>query len=143
MDDRCRLKVVGCGASLELDFAPSTAVEDVVAHVARHLDVGPQHLKLVFRGKVVGGGTLDSAGVRDRTKLMCLHTELYHREKDALAAMADVRRRAAAVDGSSAAAEELRTQLLCGLDAVDVSTSDWLRAERKALIAQIMAPPPR
>lgn len=129
---RVLLKVGGCGLSFEIEFESSTTVATVLDVVAEKADVAPSHIKLLNRGKVLAGGTLEAAGVRDRTKLMLVHTPDYHRDAKALEQIRTIRQK---VDGDLN--DELLTQLLCQLDAVDVTASDWLRQRRKQVISHI------
>lgn len=76
-----RLRLAGCGQNLDLEFESSSSVGSVMDKAAAALGggVGRRHVKLVFRGKQLGGGnesmTLDAAGIRDRTKLILMHTK--------------------------------------------------------------------
>jgi len=132
------IKITGCGFSEEMELGGDSSVEGIVSYVAQVLKVGPQHIKLLFRGKLLCGSmSLSEFGIKDRTRLLVMHTAIYHREKEALDKLTDLRRQAEQIDQSTPNAEELYTQLLCKLDAVDVSSSDWLRAQRKEQIAAI------
>ena len=63
-------------------------------------------MKLLFRGKKLGDGnesvTLDAAGVRDRTKLMAMHTALYHKHAEAIKAMDALAAQRGAAPGAAA-----------------------------------------
>ena len=55
-----------------------------------------------------------------------------------VAAVAPTAARADAVaDPASAAGQEMLTQLLCEVDGVDAGGSEWLRAQRKALVKRL------
>mmetsp|Transcript_17707 Transcript_17707/g.55264 ORF Transcript_17707/g.55264 Transcript_17707/m.55264 type:complete len:155 (-) Transcript_17707:12-476(-) len=142
-----RLRVSGCGQNLDLEFESSTKVGAVLDAVAERAGGGltRRHVKLLFRGKQLGeGGTdtmsLESAGVRDRTKLMAMHTKEYHAEKSVIAALDEFSRQVDGIaDPTSVAGQEYLTQIICKLDGVDAQGSDFLRARRKALVKRIEA----
>ena len=134
-----RLKFKCGGEAFEMELASSTLIERVKELVAERLKRGPSHVKLINRGKVLTCGTLESTGLRDRTMLMVMPTADYHRDAASLEVLDRIRTEADAVTETGPAAHERLTQLLCKLDAVDVSHSDWLRQRRKATISYIEA----
>lgn len=128
---RIRLRVVGCGLKKDVEMFECDTVEKVAESCAAELGVGPHHIRLLFRGKILSGN-LVHAGVKDRTKIMAMYTADYHQESYALKKLGEIRHK---FEQSSAPHEEELTQLLCALDGVD--GGDWIRAERKALINRI------
>ena len=81
-----RLKVAGCGHSLDYELESSAKVGDVLDKTAAAMGVSRHHIKMLYRGKQIGNGnegvSLDAAGIRDRTKLMLMYTALYHEEAE-------------------------------------------------------------
>mmetsp|Transcript_278 Transcript_278/g.1084 ORF Transcript_278/g.1084 Transcript_278/m.1084 type:complete len:178 (-) Transcript_278:56-589(-) len=137
-----RLKVAGLGQSFEWDVEASTTVAALRARCATALGVGPEHVKLVVRGKTFTDAevALADAGLADRTRVMLLHTPAYHADSAAIEALRDLRHGVdelllGASASDAAAREERLTQILCKLDAVD--GGPWVRAERRAAIRRI------
>mmetsp|Transcript_8147 Transcript_8147/g.24369 ORF Transcript_8147/g.24369 Transcript_8147/m.24369 type:complete len:153 (+) Transcript_8147:269-727(+) len=140
-----RLRVSGCGKQLDVELESSASVGALLDRVGNELG-GLQrgHIKLLFRGKRLGEGnenvSLEAAGVRDRTKLMAMHTALYHKHGEAIKAMDALAAQFDAVDPADGKLrQEVATQVLCKLDGVETGGDDWLRARRKALIVRINA----
>ena len=139
-----RLKLTGCGQSLELEVENGETVGRLLDKCAEEMGngVSRRHVKLVARGKNLDESSaqlsLEAAGIRDRTKMMIMHTANYHAEKAGVAKLAELAARADAVaDPASAAGQEMLTQLLCEVDGVDAGGSEWLRAQRKALVKRL------
>ena len=139
-----RLKLTGCGQNLELEVENGETIGRVLDKVAEEMagGVSRRHVKLVARGKTLDESqaqlTLEAAGVRDRTKMMIMHTKPYHAEKAGMAQLAAISARADAVaDPASIAGQEMLTRLLCEVDGVDAGGSEWLRAQRKALVKRL------
>ena len=139
-----RLKLTGCGQNLELEVENGETIGRVLDKVAEEMagGVSRRHVKLVARGKTLDESqaqlTLEAAGVRDRTKMMIMHTKPYHAEKAGMAQLAAISARADAVaDPASIAGQERLTRLLCEVDGVDAGGSEWLRAQRKALVKRL------
>ena len=139
-----RLKLTGCGQNLELEVENGETIGRVLDKVAEEMagGVSRRHVKLVARGKTLDESqaqlTLEAAGVRDRTKMMNMHTKPYHAEKAGVAQLAAISARADAVaDPASIAGQEMLTRLLCEVDGVDAGGSEWLRAQRKALVKRL------
>ena len=139
-----RLKLTGCGQSLELEVENGETVGRLLDKCAEEMGNGVtrRHVKLVARGKNLDESSaqlsLEAAGIRDRTKMMIMHTQHFHAEKAGLQKLAELSARADAVaDPASAAGQEMLTQLLCEVDGVDAGGSEWLRAQRKALVKRL------
>ncbi|CAH0378329.1 unnamed protein product [Pelagomonas calceolata] len=166
-----RLKLTGCGQSLELEVENGETVGRLLDKCAEEMGggVSRRHVKLVARGKNLDESSaqlsLEAAGIRDRTsgarrpprglhasvssyaidatfpprrKMMIMHTAHYHAEKAGVQKLAELAARADAVaDPASAAGQEMLTQLLCEVDGVDAGGSEWLRAQRKALVKRL------
>ena len=139
-----RLKLTGCGQNLELEVENGETIGRVLDKLAEEMagGVSRRHVKLVARGKTLDESqaqlTLEAAGVRDRTKMMIMHTKPYHAEKAGVAQLAAISARADAVaDPASIAGQEMLTRLLCEVDGVDAGGSEWLRAQRKALVKRL------
>ena len=139
-----RLKLTGCGQSLELEVENGETVGRLLDKCAEEMGGGVtrRHVKLVARGKNLDESSaqlsLEAAGIRDRTKMMIMHTANYHAEKAGVQKLAELSARADAVaDPASAAGQEMLTQLLCEVDGVDAGGSEWLRAQRKALVKRL------
>ena len=139
-----RLKLTGCGQSLELEVENGETVGRLLDKCAEEMGggVSRRHVKLVARGKNLDESqaqlSLEAAGIRDRTKMMIMHTANYHAEKAGVQKLAELSARADAVaDPASAAGQEMLTQLLCEVDGVDAGGSEWLRAQRKALVKRL------
>ena len=120
-----RLKLTGCGQSLELEVENGETVGRLLDKCAEEMGggVSRRHVKLVARGKNLDESSaqlsLEAAGIRDRTKMMIMHTQHYHAEKAGVAKLAELSARADAVaDPASAAGQEMLTQLLCEVDGV-------------------------
>ena len=76
-----RLKLTGCGQSLELEVENGETVGRLLDKCAEEMGNGVtrRHVKLVARGKNLDESSaqlsLEAAGIRDRTKMMIMHTQ--------------------------------------------------------------------
>ena len=139
-----RLKLVGCGEKLDLECESSTTVAALMDKALFQFSIGGlsrHHIKLLYRGKQLGEGndqaSLESAGIRDRTKLILMHTKAYHEEKAGIAKLSALEAEIDALDPAKKGYDEFLTQMLCKLDGVDTAGSDFLRAKRKAAVVRI------
>ena len=98
-----RLKLTGCGQSLELEVENGETVGRLLDKCAEEMGggVSRRHVKLVARGKNLDESSaqlsLEAAGIRDRTKMMIMHTANYHAEKAGVQKLAELAARADAV----------------------------------------------
>ena len=90
-----RLKLTGCGQSLELEVENGETVGRLLDKCAEEMGggVSRRHVKLVARGKNLDESSaqlsLEAAGIRDRTKMMIMHTAHYHAEKAGVQKLAE------------------------------------------------------
>ena len=140
-----RLRIAGLGHSLPLEVdADTTTVGALKEIIETNTGLPPCYQRLLARGTKLDSAeseslSLKDAGVKDRTKIMLLHSAVYAQEKqgfEALAAIAsevdDLANKASTMDPKLMA--ELVTRLCCRLDEVDTAGSANLRARRKALL---------
>jgi hypothetical protein len=136
------LRITGLGHTLTLDHAASSTVESLKQEIAGRTGLPAVYQRLLARGHKLedNHATLDEAGVKNRTKVMLLHSALYAQEKDGWDALAVLAQElddlAAGPDTTAAAMSDLVTRLCCKLDAVDTMGSEHLRARRKQLLRQ-------
>lgn len=129
-----RLKVVGCGHSVEVAVPPEAPVSTIKAAVEASTGLPACYVRLLQRGKALDDdeATASACGVLDRTKLMLMHTPAYARDAVALEALSAIGKEIDALAAAPAQArEELATQLCCRLDAVEVGDSESLRTLRR------------
>ena len=142
-----RLRIAGLGHSLPLEVdADTTTVRDLKAMIENQTGLPPPYQRLLARGTQLDNSeseelSLKEAGVKDRTKIMLLHSALYAQEKEGFEALTglaheinDLEAKAPTLDPKHVA--ELVTQLCCRLDEVDTGGSTNLRTKRKALLHQ-------
>jgi hypothetical protein len=132
-----QLKVVGAGHTLELSVPDSATVGEIKAEIAAQTGLAPAYQKLLIRGKVFEDdkALAEDVGIVDRTKLMLMHSAAYAEDSAGAAAIASISQeidQLAAANHEPKIAEEVATQLLCRLDAVDVGQSGTLREMRRA-----------
>jgi hypothetical protein len=62
---------------------PGVSLLDLKTHIAGELDLVPEYLKLLHRGKVLApdDASLNKLGIRYGSKMMLMRTEEYHQDK--------------------------------------------------------------
>ncbi len=137
------LRVAGLGHTLTLDVEGSATVGELKRRVHQYTHLPVEYQRLLARGSKLEDNdcTLDDAGIKDRTKIMLMHSELYVKEKEGFESLSklseEIDELAAKKDSESPRAlQELVTKICCRLDQVDVKGSENLRAKRKALLTR-------
>lgn len=157
------IRVTGLGHKVTLKDLPasSTTVTDLRTKVYEATGLPPRFQKLIGPQKLninyysenddnhhdndtLGRRTLSDLGIKDRTKLMLLHSPIYQNEKDSYEILKQVEDEIMELERSIRSGEsskqkegfvsELVTRVCCRLDAIDVAGSKELRAHRKELI---------
>lgn len=138
------LRVTGLGHTLTIEVEPSTTTIGELKHCIEndtHLPL--EYQRLLARGSKLDDDatTLQDAGIKDRTKIMLLHSELYAKEKEGFEALLKISMEIDELATKQAAGslEEIRelvTRICCRLDDIDVKGSENLRAKRKALLTR-------
>ena len=136
------LRVTGLGHTLTLEIESSSTVGDLKTCIQQHTNLPSEYQRLLARGSKLENDycTLDDACMKDRTKIMLMHSALYVQEKDGFESLSKLSKEIEVLAASKASrsADEIRedvTNICCRLDQVDVKGSENLRAKRKALLA--------
>ena len=166
--DTVTIRVTGLGHKVTLKDLPAstTTVTDLRTKVyeatglpPRYQNlIGPQKLKINYYDDndddkydaTLGTKTLSELGIKDRTKLMLLHSPLYASEKDSYEKFRQVEREIDDLERNTNTntntntndekkknqlfVSEMVTRICCRLDTIQVSGSAALRAQRKELI---------
>ena len=160
------IRVTGLGHKVTLKDLPAstTTVTDLRTKVFEATGlppryqrlIGPQGLRINYNdddddnrdtNPTFGTRTLSELGIKDRTKLMLLHSPLYASEKDSYEKLRQVEREIDELENSIRSSDtknddtkrpgfvsEMVTRICCRLDDIDVGTSKALRTQRKELI---------
>lgn len=149
MAENLTLRVAGLGHSVTFEVSPTATVADVKEEVEKQTFLPLGYQRLLARGKKLDNdeATLESVGIKNRTRLMLLHNELYasHRESvDTISAiLKETAELASKTDDSGIASPEVIrefvTRICCRLDGVDTHGSASLRAMRKKAILKAEA----
>ena len=161
MEEKVTIRVSGLGHKLTLKDLPasSTTVADLRTKVSEATGlpprfqkfIGPQKLNITFHNEnddmhdsSLETMSLSDLGIKDRTKLMLLHSPVYQTEKESYEKLkkveADIVGLESSIRDSTSEAQkegfvaEMVTRICCRLDAIDVAGSKELRAQRKELI---------
>lgn len=142
------LRVTGLGHTLTLEVESSMTVGELKQRIGDATEMPVEYLRLLARGSKLDGNdaTLASEGVKDRTKIMLMHSALYAQEKEGFETLSKLSKEidelaTKSSDSSSSPiiVHELVTRICCRLDEVDTKGSDNLRAIRKKLLAKAEA----
>ena len=78
-------KITGLGHNLTLELAAEKTVGDLKAKIEESSGLPPCYQRLLARRLKLEDNSvsLEDAGLKDRTKIMLLHSPLYSQEKDA------------------------------------------------------------
>jgi hypothetical protein len=162
------IRITGLGHKVTLKDLPasSTTVTDLRAKVYEATGLPPRFQKLIgpqklninycynendehnYDNDTLGTKTLSDLGIKDRTKLMLLHSPIYQNEKDSYEKLKQVEDEIVALEKSirsndtsgesskrrEGVVSEMVTRVCCRLDDIDVAGSKELRAPRKELI---------
>lgn len=161
MESIITIRVAGLGHKVILENIPasSTTVNGLRTKIFEATGLPPRFQKLIGPQKLnithcdedddkydpaFETKSLSDLGIKDRTKLMLLHSPLYAIEKDTYEKLRTVEDEINELDtniriGSKDTkrkgfVHEMVTRICCKLDAIDVSASKALRAQRKELI---------
>ena len=133
---------------MTLDVAESWTVGDLKQRIQEDTDIPIEYQRLLARGSKFddNGNTLTSEGVKDRTKIILMHSPLYAQEKEAFETLSnlskeidDLARKKDESSLSSVFVHEIVTRICCRLDEVDTKGSINLRDRRKKLIVRAEA----
>lgn len=136
-----KLRISGLGHSLTLDLELSSTIGDLKKEIENQTTILVGYQRLLARGKKLdlNDQTLGETGVKDRTKLMLMHSALYAQEKEGFEALSvlakeieELKAKKNTIPGN--AMTEIITRICCKLDAVETKGSENLRAMRKDLI---------
>ena len=150
MEEKLTIKVTGLGHKLTLKDLPavSTTVEGLFQAIEEQTGlpsryqklIGPQKLNITYKDDLITKSLAD-LGIKNRTKLMLLHSPNYQAEKDTYEQLQAVEQEIASLRESiqqqaqkEGFVAEMVTRNCCKLDAIDTSGSQGLRAHRKKLI---------
>lgn len=134
------IKVSGLGHSFTLELPSTEPLGTLKSQIEQATDLLPAYQRLVCRGLKLDDDTqtLDEIGIKDRTKVMLLHSPLYAQEKETYEKLLSVSTEIDDLAGQSGVEPkvltELVTRICCKLDAIDTSGSEHLRAKRKELL---------
>lgn len=139
MDDTTtrKLRIAGLGHNLNLELSPCTTIKSLKLEVESRTNIPAIYQKLLARGSKLDSdeATLDESDLKDRTRVMLLHNEIYAVEKEGFEALSVLNKE---IDDLAAKIEitEYVTRICCKLDSIDTKGSDYLRSLRKDLIAK-------
>jgi large subunit ribosomal protein L40e len=140
------LRVTGLGHTLTLEVESSLTVGELKQRIEDDTELPVDYQRLLARGSKLedNESTLASEGIKDRTKIMLMHSALYAQEKEGFEALSKLSKEiddlAAKKDSSSPIfVREEVTRICCRLDEVDTKGSSNLRATRKKLLAKAEA----
>jgi hypothetical protein len=140
------LRVTGLGHTLTLEVESSLTVGEMKQRIEDDTEIPVEYQRLLARGSKLDNNdsTLASEGIKDRTKIMLIHSALYAQEKEGFEALSKLSKEiddlAAEKDSSSPISiHELVTIICCRLDDVDTKGSSNLRSKRKNLLAKAEA----
>mmetsp|Transcript_29849 Transcript_29849/g.45774 ORF Transcript_29849/g.45774 Transcript_29849/m.45774 type:complete len:167 (-) Transcript_29849:395-895(-) len=144
--EQLTIRVGGLGHTLTLDIPSTTTIGDIKVKVERQCSLPAGYQKLVARGKRLDDddATLETLGIRNRSRIMLLHNESYATDREGVLAITSLVQE---IEDLSAKANllspktvhELVTQICCKLDGVDTQGSEKLRAMRKQAIGKAEA----
>eukprot|EP00536_Pseudo-nitzschia_multiseries_P003754 jgi/Psemu1/323170/estExt_fgenesh1_pg.C_590018 len=161
MEPTIKIRIAGLGHKVTLRDIPAstTTVDELRTKVCEATGlpprfqnlIGPQRLSINCFDEeddrydaTLGSKTLAELGIKDRTKLMLLHSPLYSIEKDTYEQLRRVEDEINELERSIRSnardtqkpgfVSEMITRFCCRLDVIDVAGSKALRAQRKALI---------
>jgi hypothetical protein len=152
------LRITGLGHNMTLKDLPSTTMTMAELMTKIHNSTGliPRYQRLIGpRGLKIdsnndndnggGGGdekTLFEIGIKDRTKLILMHSPLYTNEKDSYEKLIEIRESNNDNNNNNnnnnnhkpIVVSEMVTRICCKLDLVDTVGSTFIRSQRKELI---------
>jgi BAG domain len=142
---RLTLRISGLGHSLTMREFACASVADLQSRICDATGIPCCYQRLLARGLTLDNGqaTLEEVGLKDRTKILLLHSPEYAKEKDAyemlLALEREINGLADQCQGQGQSMQatmvsEMVTRICCKLDAVDTVGSANLRTMRKELI---------
>lgn len=140
------LRITGLGHNLTIEAKPSCTVGELKQRIQDSVGLPVEYQRLLARGSKLEENevTIEAAGIKDRTKIMLMHSALYAQEKEGWEALSKL---AKEIDelcetkqtSSPDLVSETVTRICCRLDEVDTKGSDNLRAKRKELLAKAEA----
>lgn len=135
------LRVAGLGHLLTLQLSSQTTIGGLKQEIEQNTGIPAFYQRLLARGSKLDCNeiTLEEAKIKDRTRIMLLHNELYGQEKEGFEALEAVSREIEDLarkkeSTSPTVLTELVTRLCCRLDGIDTAGSSNLRRKRKDLI---------
>ncbi|CAB9510359.1 expressed unknown protein [Seminavis robusta] len=140
---RLTLRISGLGHSLTIREDASATVDDLKARISQTTEIPPCYQRLLARGLSLedGHSTLDDIGLKDRTKIMLLHSPEYAQEKEGYEKLQAVAQEIQELQDNISdnslqpkVISELVTRICCKLDAIDTAGSANLRLQRKELL---------
>lgn len=146
------LRSAGLGHTHTLEIQSTLTIAGLKEEIEVLTGIPTAYQRLLARGSNLkeDNATLSDVGLKDRTKVMLMHNQLYAQEKDGYEALTVLEQKLKELeeeetqDSPAAARAERVTNLCCKLDAVDTQGSENLRSLRKKLLQraeQIDAPP--
>mmetsp|Transcript_21922 Transcript_21922/g.30523 ORF Transcript_21922/g.30523 Transcript_21922/m.30523 type:complete len:167 (+) Transcript_21922:165-665(+) len=144
--EQLTIRVGGLGHTVTLDIPSTTTIGDIKVEVEKQCSLPAGYQKLLARGKKLDddNATLETLGIRNRTRIMLLHNESYATDREGVLAITSLVQEIEDLSAktntlSSKAIHELVTQICCKLDGVDTQGSEKLRAMRKQAIGKAEA----
>jgi BAG domain/Ubiquitin family len=138
---RLTLRIAGLGHSLTMRENASSTVSGLQSRIQEVTGIPSCYQRLVARGLKLedGQATLEELGLKDRTKILLLHSPEYAQEKDGYEMLVALSHEIDALEKQSQSMEhimisEMVTRICCKLDAIDTAGSMNLRNLRKDLI---------
>lgn len=140
------LRVAGLGHSITIEVPGDSSVGTLKSLIEEKTNLPSEYQKLLARGSKLEDDalSLSEAGIKDRTKIMLMHSAVYASEKDGFEQLSkvevEITELAAKKDSlASVAFSELVTRICCKLDEIPTNGSANLRSRRKALLQRAQA----
>lgn len=122
---------------------PGVTLQDFKNHIAGEMDLRPEYLKLIHRGKVLEPNeeSLNKLGIRYGSKMQLMKTEEYHQDKDTIdiihkfskeiSILEEQAKEKNISDRDAVILDEQFTGLLERIDGIDTNGRPTLRAVKK------------
>mmetsp|Transcript_3572 Transcript_3572/g.4486 ORF Transcript_3572/g.4486 Transcript_3572/m.4486 type:complete len:195 (-) Transcript_3572:269-853(-) len=130
----------------QFNVPPGCTLGDLRAHIAEGLELRPEYIKLIHRGKVLtqDESALNKVGIRYGSKMTMMRSDEYHQDKATIDIIHKFSKEIAVLeqqsidpnltDRDAVILDEVLTGLLERIDGIDTSGRPSLRAMRKSLV---------
>lgn len=145
-DEILTLRIAGLGHSIALEVPSESTVGELKVTIESNTKLPVEYQKLLARGSKLEDNdvVLSQAGIKNRTKIMLMHSAVYAAEKEGFELLSRVEEEidelAAKKDSlTKTVIREFVTRICCKLDEIQIQGSTNLRARRKMLLQRAEA----